>query len=602
MMKVAFFLPNFSSIFPVRRRHQCLRQHRPILVCARTPPNSENIAGNSEEPTNSNKPEDPEWMKLAESIVPESAKRDPVRPPPQWTYPEGDPRDVGDQNPWVIWNAAQSTEQDITLRDPKAETDFWRSTAREMIGKNTETCKDDVSTNLPDEYRSENIQPKPNSDNFNASEKIWTMARGVTGEMTSLQNRLREELDQYDPEHNRDQYRDIARELVGPEDDEPWEGNDPVRSLDDVSTSAGWNPDVDWMRFDDIRRENIMAEEAAKRRSVEDAARQNMLDALNTTAKDENFGNDITSDPDVTVDGKIPNFLANRFRSDGTYGSGWSGAQREMDRLKSQGFELRDSKMDTDQWRSTARELIGEEATLDPKGDAWRSESSAGPSPPPLWSDENVDQVNNDADGGDERNLWSAWRSGDTNWKRANENVEQRNPKKEVDIWRSSARELLSSDPVDHPVDESSSTPKSQEASKWAQWRQANSQWEEGLFSNELDASGDSSSQRQWLENGRVDWGAGLGKTNSERSAWDNWNRVAGQVGGDDANMWWSTRHDGSVRADRSRSDQDVPLVNDEKEVTGSREERLGNDTALQAWRSMAKEIEYKTEGAADND
>lgn len=616
------FLPLFVPCVPVsvRTRRSHLSSRRPrVLVCSATSSNSEKDPKDIDLNKSSNETGDPAWIKMAQSLGSESAQDNVPRPPPQWTYPDGDPRDVGDENPWNAWNAAISSEQEIRPRDPKAETDFWRSTARDMVKNNNTSSETKTSGNRTGGGSFEKLsQDVSDLDDVTSSKQMWEMARGITGEMTSLQSQLREELDRYDPEHNRDQYRDIARELVGPPDDEPWEGDDPVRSQDKTEAGSGWNPDVDWMRFDDVGREKALAEEAARRRSVEDASRQSMLNSLENTntsdinnkAENETVEGDSllgipfdSKDDVVTVDGKVPNFIANRFRSGSTYGGGWSGAEREMERLQAQGIELRDPTSDTNQWRSAAKELNAELTNSGIKTedadkssvDSVSKETNAGN----IGSLNDGTQTDGYTDNGNEASVWSSWRSGNATWERANEKVEARDPKKEVDMWRSSARDLLSSKDLETSesnVNKGSSAESTEESSVWAQWRNANARWEKGVLSSDADPGESFRGSPSNLDTGKVDWGAGLGKTNSERSAWDNWNRVGVQTSGDDATMWWNTRLDGSVSMGGRDSPANTPLVNDEKKLTGDRKERLEKDSSINPWRSFAKEIIPETD------
>lgn len=566
-------------------------------------------------------------MKLAQEISPNESEEDLVRPPPQWTFPNGDPSDVGDENPWSSWNAAQQkNDEDVSPRDPKAETDFWRSAARDIESSSEnppiEVTSSPASTPFdpPDVIIDSDTNVPISKEGSDGPENVWGMARGVTGEMTSLQNRLRDELDQYDPDENKDQYRNIARELVGPENDEPWDDKDPVRMSDQADAGSGWNPDVDWMRYDDVGREKALANEAAKRRAIENAARETMesaLDEEDLDTREADEWNTLTdqrpsdiSTTSASTSGQAPGFIANRGRSQGTYGDGWSGSKQEMENLKQQGEELRDPKSDTDSWRSIARELNVEtsenvdDASLADAVDQSKLENEAvsvaeSDTGSVSQSFESVAESISTSDELDV-NLWSQWRSSSSSWEKANEKLEERDPKKEVDMWLGSARELTSESNENEAENiagtsgtDANTVDATGESSVWEQWRQSNLNWEKSIRENEKDweqGKSDDSTTNGWSgeEKGKKDWGAGLGKTNSERSAWDSWNRVAGQEPGDDSSMWWRTRFDdlGSTNEGSETIAENVPNT-----VSGEREERLESDSVVTSWRSLAKEL-----------
>lgn len=568
-----------------------------------------------------NQPGDPEWMKLAQSIAPPDSsptdQEEPSRPSPKWIFPDGDPKEVGDNSPWLAWNAAQSNEQqvneqELAPRDPKKETDIWRSAARDLVSSDSGPGSDSNVTNAKTNdihqpaYQQTNDDDDEQLKENSSSQQVWGMAREVTGEMSSLQNQLLAELNTYDPEQNTDQYRDIASELVGPSNDEPWEDKEPVRPDDQKDAGTGWNPDVDWMRFDDVGREKLLAKEAAQRRSVEDAARQsmqNVLDGSSTTKQESNdssnddttsfndsdsFSSDSGSTADFTVNGDVPGFVKNRFRSDGVYGSSWSGAEEETEKLRNEGYDLRDPKSDSDSWRSAAKDLVIKIPTLETDNESETAEQAV---------DIEEGTITEVIDVKEESNVWSSWREGSIKWNQVNSKIEERDPKKEVDMWRTSARDLLNDTEIETDKGsssrETSSSSSGEEVNEdtgvWAKWRQANQQWEKSVIMEENQR--DSSKQKQNQQSdGNMDWGAGLGKTNSERGAWDSWNRVGGfeNNSGQDKSMWWKTRYDaGSEGSGSERSE----LVARETRVEGKREERLGKNLTVDEWRSFAKEI-----------
>lgn len=583
----------------IRKPHSALSRSVSIKCCDQTLP--------------VNQSGDPQWINLAKSIGPSSSEIEneaPSRPPPQWTYPEGKPTFSADEeNPWHRWKSAQSSEQQPLIeRDPKGETDFWRSTARDIV-QFSNSDPQVPSNSSPDE-----IQTAPSPS---ASEDVWKLARGVTGDMTTLQNQLFDELKTFDSTENREKYRGIARDLIDPSNDEPWEDNIPVPPNNRIDVGVEWNPDVDWMRFDDVRRDRALAEEAAQRRSVEDAARQSMDKMRNSETTQFQSSNESQSDSDAasfgydavqstqsdfTVDGKVPGFIRNRFRSSGTYGSSWSGAEEESKRLQKQGFELRDPRLDTEAWRSAAKELANgftftpakesTEDSSDGEAETISSETSSGGQDGgreeyPERTEAEVDMPFNE----DEGKLWSSWRQGNISWNRANAKIEERDPKKEVDMWRSSARELAKGEnSVVSGVNEKSWSSEG-DSGIWEQWRKANEKW-----SNAVDSGANDDNMESFQgaisnrDRSKMDWGAGLGKTNSERNAWENWNRVAvGQSGGD-SQMWWTTRIDDSPQKGQN-SNNEVPIMKLDDVVEGEKSARIEKNKSLDEWRSFAKEI-----------
>lgn len=584
----------------IRKPHSALSRSVSVKCCDQTLP--------------VNQSGDPQWINLAKSIGPSSndiENEAPPRPPPQWTYPEGKPTFSADEeNPWHRWKNAQSSEQQpLTERDPKAETDFWLSTARDIV---------QFSISNPQVTSNSSPDVIPAAPNTSASEDVWKQARGVTGDMTALQNQLFDELNNFDPTENREKYRGIARDLADPSNDEPWEDNIPVPPNNRNDVGVEWNPDVDWMRFDDVRRDKALAEEAAQRRSVEDAARQSMDKMRDSEITQIQFSNEIQSESDAksfdfdavqstqsdfTVDGKVPGFIRNRFRSSGTYGSSWSGAEEESKRLQKQGFELRDPRLDTEAWKSAAKELANgftfttakesTEDSSDGEAETVSSEISFGGQDDDLGEyAERTEAEVGIPPSEDEGKLWSSWRQGSISWNRANAEIEERDPIKEVDMWRSSARELAKDENSVAPgANEKAMSTEVGDSGVWEQWRKANEKWSNAVDCDENDDNIESfQGALPNRDRSKIDWGAGLGKTNSERNAWENWNRVAvGQSGGD-SQMWWTTRIDDSLQKGQN-SNNEVPLMKLDDVVEGEKSARIEKNKSLDEWRSFAKEI-----------
>lgn len=568
-------------------------------------------------------------MNLSRNISP-SDSDDTPRPPPKWVYPEGegDIPEESENKAWKAWNAAIDNDAPLEERDAKAETDFWRSAAKEIGDDQTSPSNQPDQTFQPPDDDILTNEPTKSSD-------VWQMARGVTGEMSELQEKLRSELERYNPDENTDQYRDIARELVGPPE-EPWENTDPKRSSKaDAEAGTGWNPDVDWMRFDDVRREQVKKAEQAARMEAQRVAREDL-----ETAGDESQQNFSAVDDELTktytdqsVDesfinnasmSSLPGFLTSRMRRSGTYGGGWSGAEEEAQKLVEQGVPLRDPKADAEQWRGVAREL-----NIDVKVDGETVITTDDQLSPEPESEADMDdlatQLENtrlaEEDGQtsaettttDEESSWSSWRSGAAKWEAASEKMEERDAAKEVDMWRSSAREFASGTPTPEPTGVETkpasemakmNNPPDSEGAIWDQWRSANTQWESSISAASEEVQ--PFNETTWSGSTESDWGAGLGgKAVSERSAWEQWNTVSDMGKTSDSSLWWKTRVDSSFETegmpDRSVNNTDEwrniareALNIPEKKVSEepvSREERIEKDCTLDSWRSIAKDL-----------
>lgn len=627
---------------------------------------------------------EPSWLQqLAHDISPSADDLDPPRPPPEWEYPEED--SPVDTSAWGRWNdAMRSDSDDVAQRDPKAETDFWRGAARDIIDHDSiEPSPSTVSAPI------EPTEPIDLSQAEDAtSEHIWSLARGVTGQMSNMQENLKSELENFNRNENRDQYREIAKELTSPNNEKPLDDVAPIRPESvDAEAGSGWNPDVDWMRFDDLRHEQEKALEKQNRQQAELDARASwneqtadMQDSSQTEAILEDnspaaplsASDQETLQPGFFADGKgmdeLPPFLRNKYNDSGIYGSSWSGAEEEMENLKEQGVPLRDPKLDVDSWRSVARELnldvnpdtldensqmvnFDERPVVEDQSDQEvlssiesRNESVEAPShldvetavermadvtisePSDISADtEDLDESHLDGETAsagmadesisepsepfddteklDISQSWSQWRTGVANWQVSNENAPPRDPEKEVDMWRASARELVP-DPSGNSTDSKSSAGGESGASPWDQWRKANTRWEAAIVKADEKAWQESAIAESKLGNRKKeDWGAGLdGKSSSERSAWDQWKSVSGHTNASDANLWWDTRSDRSFssRGDAPQEEsnewgsaaEDMPRsgspINSATPLEENREEK---SVSMDAWRSIAKEL-----------
>jgi hypothetical protein len=468
----------------------------------------------------------------------------PSKSPPQWTFPEGDDFSTpaaaaadpaaGDgrlADPWSTWRSAVERDagfdaQELAAqRDPVAETDFWRGAARDVVP--AAAAGSEAKGEPPCEPPYE-----PPSDPPSDPRELWGAATRVTASVADLQESLREEIESFNPLQKSDAYRDIARELVGPSgprgagdgDAEDRDdsvvaerpGSAPVDAGLDAAAGTGWDPDVDWKRFDDVNRELQLKADAVQRaesRAGAERARLEAVDAIGMEAPlpsppggdtatyldadgrvlsaeevaqalaegaqvvDED-GNEVASPfgaenerdaPAAPLSPSEPGRAAQggwgtgasfptaqgAFRpgSGRTYGPDALGAEEELKWLQERGFDRRDPEADRALWRSAAREVgiasgdsggdepAAEENVAARRGDADEAgvEGAAEPMDgaprtlEPEGGDANVDTAS----------AWAAWSAGRQAWAEDVESAPPRDAQAEVDMWRSTARAIV---------------------------------------------------------------------------------------------------------------------------------------------------------------
>jgi len=149
---------------------------------------------------------------------------------------------------------------------------------------------------------------------------------------------------------------------------------------------------------------------------------------------------------------------------------------------------------------------------------------------------------------------WSEWSSAADQWEENLQQAEPRDPKKEVDMWRDSARELT------------------------------------GTTADAGTKSDDS------------DWGSGLGAGGSERAAWEAWDDVQGTRGvpTDDTkkDLWWAqgvNSSGGGGSKDRNSQSSSTEFWGDAAKEMGStaasNEAEAGKGADVDFWRSMARDM-----------
>eukprot|EP00177_Eucheuma_denticulatum_P002704 GFKZ01004861.1.p1 GENE.GFKZ01004861.1~~GFKZ01004861.1.p1 ORF type:complete len:654 (+),score=108.58 GFKZ01004861.1:267-2228(+) len=611
----------------------------------------------SSSPGFSSDPSDQTWRNLARSLG--SSDSAPPRPAPEWKDQQEAPTQV-EAEAWASWQSARAQQTPITERDPRKETDFWRTAAKEL-------------SESPQSLAGAPVDPNASSS------EIWGLARGVTGEMADLQNKLRADLDRYNPEENTDQYRRIARELVGPAEDE-WETISDDAELRrptppdaaDVSPASGWNPDTDWKRFDDLRREEALKIEKDARADVARDAqkkrdeafgnfdgRTNAQRAREITYTDENgkvmtpeevkeaieagavfvdeSGSEILN-TNNTFSGNsgegfqkkdtatnafeprkgVPGFIANRARFSGTYGPAYSGAEEHIKELQREGIPLRDPKADTESWREAARELNIEVesdsvGTADAKeidqGDAIVQESvpTARKTDHQEPSSQSRDDRTIDSDAA---HSWKAWRSGNIDWMVRNADVAPRDPKQEVDMWRASAQELTSESKqlgkFASPEGGAEGKGGLNDSTAWNAWRDAAKRWESSLQNTDMNVRPEGDGNLWKTRNDDADWGRGLNsKTSSDRSAWENWNKVKGRAPDPGNESWWpamdykDTASDGNTEQWRSTASELVGNEKRSREGKNRGSNADGSNEVLDFWKTVARDMDV-TEISSD--
>lgn len=622
----------------------CSHRRRPPLCCA--PPDDDRPIG------------DPTWMNLARSLG--ASDSDPQRPAPVWKLPDDQPPLPAPdaESAWAAWNHAvanESRQPPAPPRDPQKETDFWRQAARDIPQPPVDAA--DAAQGADNAY-----QPiDPNA----SSTEIWRQARGVTGEMTSLQHRLRSDLDNFNPDENTDQYRAIARELVGPPDDpadvpapvrrapdagEPATGSGSNPPRQDAEPGSGWNPDVDWMRFEDLRRDQAGKAAAEARRDVlRDAqkAKDAALDRLPAAQQDITYtdesGRELTPEEvdqarregamfvdeageriDAAKPSKpaqVPAFIANKFKAGATYGAGYAGIEDDVEALRKEGIPLRDPKADAERWRSAAKEL---NITADDDDDVALGAGAAvaddGASD--AATDAGLrDEAQSEKDF-DESSSWSQWREGEQRWQQAAETSPPRDPKAEVDMWRPSARQLTGETETAAADGAQGATEgESEEGNVWNSWRRANESWQSAVEEADKTSSQNQPAQSPpGLADAKPDWGAGLdGKAMSERTAWDNWESSNGRGFQSGSSLWWPSspnsagtnereeRRSSSNNADQWRSaavelggySSDTSPDEGSSIVEKLRAQKMKRDSNLSFWKDIAKGFTQPNDAAA---
>lgn len=643
---------------------------------------------------------------MAHSLAP--GQKEPERAKPIWKLPDGEIGGEEDGGSWDVWRGAveRDAQREVVARDPKAETDFWTGAAKDVVGGlegvsavdsaelveavesveaveaigGNEAGEEEqmiADTRVVESVRvaegAEEVSKEPPTD----SKGLWGLARGITGMVTEMQDKLRLEIERYNPYENTEGYLDIARELVGPPPDDVYDAKpvvDKAESRDfssaatesssaedavaDAEASTGWNPDVDWMRFEDMRREqanSLAADARAESITEEERNRVNALEEVKYTDEDghelsrdeveaalregvvflDESGAEVKPASSGGLDASSPEGqflgkLADKRRSSATYGGDWSGAEKEARALQEQGIPLRDPVAERDVWRAAARELVvdieaesvsegdavlqeqsvnrlsdSSTSIFDPSSDADAGEDAqVGPvveyedandvtNSGPVLADTFVEELDSftraamqdEPEISDPGSAWSLWNTGAKAWETGMKEAPSRDAKQEVDMWRSSVREIIGDEQAESSTngevaggDSVSSAKSAWTENAWDDWNKAKIAWESSIADADRDLSSSASKSTPKSPfadpNASSDWGAGLsGIATSDRSAWDAWEGMGASKLGNDQSQWWGSR-------------TDVPT----KDSSGFKSPTGGRDNTVQ-WRQAARDV-----------
>ncbi len=244
-----------------------------------------------------------------------------------------DNTDANDSSAWSAWQQARSKPEDEALRapqrDPDAETDFWRSTAREL---------------LPDALE---------ETRASAQRAVWGDARDVTADVDKIKSQLEEELNSYDPDKALDDFRETARELT----------NSQLDAIDQVvggstPSDTSTTPTSDFLpsvAASDFSSTPDFSSNTPSETSNIDEPRPYDFDAAwgaRTEVPNEAWVRRDTSN-------FTPSSVPPRPSGGPTYGSDSNMDPKEFEEWRrSAGFQARDPKAETDFWRDTAKELL----------------------------------------------------------------------------------------------------------------------------------------------------------------------------------------------------------------------------------------------------
>lgn len=267
-------------------------------------------------------------------------------------------------------------------------------------------------------------------DAADAGELEMSTAEEKEGEQQQQQEEQQEQ-DEFDVEKERRKWKDAISGIEAVERE--------------ATRVSGWDPDRDWKRFDDFGRAAELDQQQAERRDVEsDAMRewQRSQDARDddvdgdetrgSTGKDGGKGR-YNAETNAFEDGSVPGFIGNRWKRTGTYGRGEGGGGGG----------------DVDKWADVARELGAEKV---PKRDTRAQSGGEG----------------GKTAGNGERAVWDGWRKGAMKWEAEAARPQMRDPRKEVERWRQSARELGAGQTSGSPDD-----------SAWGNWDRVRERWDQ---------------------------------------------------------------------------------------------------------------------------
>lgn len=247
-----------------------------------------------------------------------------------------DKTEANNSNAWAAWQRARSKPEEeaskAPQRDPNAETDFWRTTAKELV---------------PD---------APEQTRASTQRAVWGDARDVAAGVDKVKTQLEEELNSYDPDKALDDFRETARELSNSQldmIDEVVSGS--TLSSNSASDTSKFSPSTDAPDFSSTPDfASSPSSSTTETPNIDEPAQYDFDAAWSNRTEVPNsawVGRD-TSVFDPSLSSPSP--------SEGpTYGSDSTLDVEEAEAWRqAAGFQARDPKAETDYWRDTAKDLI----------------------------------------------------------------------------------------------------------------------------------------------------------------------------------------------------------------------------------------------------
>eukprot|EP00184_Porphyridium_aerugineum_P002349 CAMPEP_0184698714 /NCGR_PEP_ID=MMETSP0313-20130426/5226_1 /TAXON_ID=2792 /ORGANISM="Porphyridium aerugineum, Strain SAG 1380-2" /LENGTH=685 /DNA_ID=CAMNT_0027157685 /DNA_START=93 /DNA_END=2150 /DNA_ORIENTATION=- len=618
-----------------------------------------------------------DWMKDFASelgpVVDDSAGREGAKGQPveksKWLYVEGElESDAATRQGWAAWNTAlireYTNEEELVERDPNAEVDMWRGAARDlgftakserskaagMEAFDPRISRDDDEEdeeelggveNFPDvEAILGSTNKFMNSEPASLQQSVWDDARDVTRESFEFQEKLREEVESYDPRKSKDMYKDVARDILGNQ----------TQEFQRQTSENDWNPSRDWSRFDDRGRQNQIDAEKQRRLEFEQTYRSQSGFGLGSGFQGQD-DDDVLSGTDsegeiqyVDADGNIlsKEEVEAAFREGASFVDETTGDTVDFLSLGS-AKTTRPPPIDdiVDIPTSPAVSAADVLQFEPPAGLVEEDEFDANTQPP--------QQVNSFLSRLASKRSGSQYGS-DSSVAAKESSLPPRDPAAEKDFWKNSVKDVVdptiaeswsasdvtakSAKPSPSTTDTSSlediSVNDEESASAWSSWQSATKSWTESVSTasnRNMKADADmwrstarevAPSSSSDMQPGDSDWGAGLDGTGvSERSAWGNWQENSPLAEAPGATLWFQNRPDAAKSmnvnplgvSESSQPDfwrdmaKDIAGGASKSAASSSAESGEATDSNIDMWKSFAKDISKSIEqNSGDND